>query len=295
MKIKNDDLHNTTLTQSAQKEGYKISKEYYCGVTMKLSFFILTTAMVIISLGCSPRNGSSRRVFPDKYARALAEAAATGDTNAIDEALKMGGDVNYRGKDNVTPLAWSMAQGNRVGFEYLLKKGANPNARLDGRKSLLFWATEFEDTSFLSLALEYGGDPNQTTKLIVQENPLLWFAIVDNRPDVIKILLQHEADVNPKIIDSAAGMNGYHAVYLLLETGSSFTINRKPSSLLERLENRAVHPDDPEYIWRDKVVAFLRERGIEVTPKEWKREDQPTIINIQTKKSPKDRLKVLVP
>ncbi len=245
---------------------------------MKHAYLILLV-LILTMVGCSP---NARSVFKDKDVRALAVAAARGDTNAIDVALSKGADVNYVGLDNVTPLAWSMAQGNKVGFEYLLKKGADPNTRLDGRKSLLRWATEFEDTSFLSLALEYGGNPNQTTKLTVRETPLLWFAYVENRPDVIKILLQHGADVNPKTIDSAAGMNSYHAVYLFLETGSSFTTTRKPSTLLERLENRAVHPDDPEYAWRNKVIDFLSDKGIEVTPKEYRKKDQPKIINVVT-------------
>ena len=77
-------------------------------------------------------------------------------------------------------------------------------------------------------------------------------------------------------------MNRYEIVYNLLEAGATYTTNETFLSLTEKLENRAVHPESPEFEWRNKVVNYLRDQGVDVTPKEWSPKDQPKIINVVT-------------
>lgn len=249
---------------------------------------MLLVAIGITLTACSDSKLSARKLFPDKLERNLAEAAAAGNTNLIDNLLSKGVDVNSTGEEGVTPLAWALLKQNKVGFEYLLKRGADPNVRLDEKNTLLFYAVKMEDSFFLETALKHGGDPNQRKKWLDGDISLLWYTTTTAvpKPDKVKILIQYGADVNEQrhgnIISSCAMKNDYENVYIFLEAGAPFSTNREPSSLLYCLEDRAVHPDDPEYAWRNKVVDFLRERGIEVNPKEWKRKDQPTIINVQT-------------
>ena len=255
-------------------------------MNMKYSLIILLVTVGVTLVCCSKRSVSSRWLFPDKHARALAQAAVSGDTNAIDKAIAKGADINYTGRDEITPLGWVLAKGNKVGFEYLLKKGADPNVRFGKRDTLLTMAIDKDDPFFLEIALKYGADPNQQVKTSIGKISLLYYTTTTLRadPDMVRALVKYGAKANPSedVVSTCARGNSYENAYMLLQAGLSFPTNRKRYKLIERLENRGVHPDDPEYVWRDKVVTFLHERGIEVTPKEWKREDQPTIINIQT-------------
>ncbi len=258
---------------------------------MKVYSMILSVLCVTLT-ACSVEKSSTRRLFPDEKARALAVAVVVGDTNAIEVAIEKGADVDYVGQDGIIPLAWAMVKGNRVSFEYLLKKGADPNANVGEGDTVLFMALDVDDPYFLETALKYGGNSNQRRKWGNWEDgeiSLLWYitSAVVPQPDKIKVLIEYGADIDELrhgggVVRSCAMQNHYENVFIFLEAGAPFLTNREPSSLLYCLEDRGVRPGSSQVMWRDKVVAFLRERGIEVAPKEWKREDQPTIINIQT-------------
>ncbi len=258
---------------------------------MKFANLIIIVLCPIIA-SCSP---SPSTLFKERDVRALAIAGANGDTNKIDKLLAKGVDINAVGKDNCTPLGWTLVEGNKVGFEYLLKKGADPNGPAGDGETILTRAIRMKDPFFLDAALSHGGNPNQKIKstavstlpTMPNEFSLLNEAlfITPPTPEIIKVLIKHGARPldNEDPVKSCAMMNRYENCFLLLEAEFSFSTNREPNSLLERLENRGVHPDDPECVWRDRVVDFLSDRGIEVTPKKWKKEDQPKIINVITK------------
>lgn len=261
---------------------------------MKLAYLIIITLCPIIA-GCSP---TPRTLFKDKNVRALAVAGANGDTNKIDKLIAQGVDIHAVGRDDCTPLGWTFVKGNKIGFEHLLKKGANPNKRY-GSKSLLEMTLDAEDAFYLETALKYGGDPNQTNYWMTSTSADgtsedMYMSLLKSTvshlppiPEKIRILLKYGADVDAKpgnesLVASSARGNRYDQVYIFLEAGAPFSTERKKYSFLERIENRAVHPDSPQYEWLEKVVQWLRDRDIEVTPKEWKKEDQPKIINVIT-------------
>lgn len=261
---------------------------------MKLTHLIIIALCPIIA-GCSP---TPRTLFKDKNVRALAVAGANGDTNKIDKLIAKGVDIHAVGKDDCTPLGWTFVQGNKIGFEHLLKTGANPNERY-GSKSLLEMTLDAEDIFYLETALRYGGDPNQTNYWMTStsadgSSEDMYMSLLNSTvshlppiPEKIRILLKYGADVDDKpgnedLVASSARMNRYQQAYIFLEAGAPYSTNRNIYSFLERLENRGVHPGSPEFEWRSKVVYFLSERGIEVTPKEWKKDDQPKIINVVT-------------
>jgi hypothetical protein len=249
---------------------------------MKLAHLIII-AMCPIIAGCSP---SPRTLFKDRNVRALAIAGANGDTNKIDQLIAKGVDVNAVGKDACTPLGWTLVEGNKAGFEHLLKNGADPNTRFDNRSTLLTLAIDTDDPFFLETALKYGGDPSQHVEMSTGNVSLLHYVSVtlQANPDMMRALVKYGANPMPDEdnVSGCAMRNDYENVYILLQAGMSFPTNRTRYKLLERIENRAVHPDDPEYVWLGKVVDFLSDKGIEVTPKEWKKEDQPKIINVVT-------------
>ncbi|MDA3833193.1 MAG: hypothetical protein PF495_07325 [Spirochaetales bacterium] len=211
-------------------------------------------------------------LFLDELACELAEAVASGDTNAIDAAIEKGADVNYVGKDDITPLAWALMNQNKVGFEHLLNREADPNVRFGTRGSLLSLSIDVDDLFFLETALKYGGDPNQRIKFGGTDTiSLLWKAIttVVPKPDKVRVLINAGADITEQrhgggVVKSCAMKNHYENVYIFLEAGASYSTNREPSSLIHCIETRAVHPDDSDHEWLEKVVAFLKEKGIEV-------------------------------
>ena len=260
---------------------------------MKFTYIILLAFSPLLA-SCAP---SASDMFTDKNVIALAAAAAKGDTNKISRLIAEGIDVNAVGKDECTPLGWAFTRGNKTGFEHLLKNGANPNERY-GNDSLLEMTLDAEDSFFLETALKYGGDPNQTNYWMTSTGPNgsedMYMSLIRSTishfppiPEKIRILIEYGADVQEKddrsLAESSASMNRYEQCYIFLEAGANFSTNRtQKSSLVAKIEDRAVHPDSPEYEWLKKVVQWLKERDVEVTPKEWKRKDQPKIINVIT-------------
>ncbi len=224
------------------------------------------------------------KTFKNEDVMALVTAVSSGDTSKADLLIKQGVDINTVGKDDITPLRWTFDQRDKFGFEYLLKKGANPNER-HGRESLLEMTLDAEDPFYLETALKHGGDPSQTNYWMTSSGPngsedmymSLIRSTISHRPpihDKIRILIEYGAVVQEKdgrsLAESSASMNQYEQCYIFLEAGANYSTNReKKSSLVAKIENRAVHPDSPEYEWLEKVVQWLAERNIEVTPKKW--------------------------
>ncbi|MDF7802136.1 hypothetical protein P4C99_21875 [Pontiellaceae bacterium B1224] len=180
----------------------------------------------------------------------------------------------------------ALAKGNKTEFESLLKNGADPNVRFGKGDTLLTLAIDKDDPFFLETALKYGGDPNQLVKLSTGEHSLLYYVstTLQANPDMMRTLVKYHAVAEPSEdnVSGCAMRNDYENTYILLQAGASFSTNRTRYKLIERIENRAVHPDDPEYVWRDEVIDFLSDRGIKVIPKEWKKEEQAKIINVVT-------------
>lgn len=250
--------------------------------------FIIILCLSCVT-ACSASNDMNvKKYFKDKDARALAKAAEHGDIKKIDALISKGIKVDVLGKHGITPLVWAMVKRNKVSFKHLLEKGASPNVRMEDNVSLLLWATEMDDPYFLDMALKYGGDPNQKIKMFDSEDPLFWYAVSNDRTDNLKTLIKYGVDVNSRLSDGstlifcAAELNQYDMVYFLLKKGAKYSLERKYGTLLYQIEKRPVYPASTQHKWLNKVVKFLRDRGVKVTPKEWRREDQPSIINVQT-------------
>lgn len=68
--------------------------------------------------------------FPNPEVAALVKAGVRGQTERMEALVKQGADINYRGKDGVTPLIWVLAARSYEGGKKLLELGADPNQKM---------------------------------------------------------------------------------------------------------------------------------------------------------------------
>ena len=214
--------------------------------------------------------------YSDKKVIDLIFAAANGNIKRVDKLVADGVDVNAVGKDSYTPLLAALTKKNKKGVLRLLEHGADPNIVITGEssyagKSAIWVASQMEDTYFLDVMLKYGGNPNFRNKKWYGDTLLHAAIFGDHRTaiDRVKLLVEAGADINinganestPLI--QAAAINQYEIIYYLLRQGADYKIVSKTNlSLIPLIERGIMFPKikDGKY-WRDKVVAFLREKG----------------------------------
>jgi len=90
----------------------------------------------------------------------LHEACASGDTDAVEECIKSGIDVNIKDTDwnDRTPLHWAAMKGHGDIVQLLLRNRADPNLLMDNGWSPLHSAAETGRQTILVSLVQYGGD-----------------------------------------------------------------------------------------------------------------------------------------
>ena len=130
---------------------------------------------------------------------------------------------------------------------------------------------EIDDIRFLRAALQHGGNPDARDN-VTDETPL-FLTILYGREGHTALLFKAGADINarPKIpgltlpMLAVASSANYKLVCELLQKGADYSlkgINGK--TLADAIELRAIPPNDDQYIWREKVMEFLRSKGVQV-------------------------------
>ena len=223
--------------------------------------------------GVTDMRGRASEIFAEPKLRALAEAAETGDVRNMARLLKQGVDVNATGKFGATPLWWSIRTLNKTGFAYLLAQGAQPNPPVE-TITVMEMAGGYEDSSFLEAVLPYkpdmgrvGGKKNHTA---------LETAIIYRRKLNLELLIKAGADLNlddmglTPMERAAGGFASYDYVYLMLQAGADPTLvfpvtsgSRGKNRLTMTIKNCLIDPDSEQYEWRERVIRFLKNRGIE--------------------------------
>lgn len=243
---------------------------FLCGIA-------LTSGCAIASKSDAPWDsfsvGNASKIFADKKVAALAIAAANGDTSAIESLLASGAKINGVGDYGQTPLFWSLYAHNIVGFQKLLDGGANPNARDENGDGVMHLAAEDEDPDYLRLALSRNGNPNLRDTRGVFPTPI-FRAIVPVGNDNLRRLIASGADINYRDVSeetpliAAAGGNKYDKVYILLAAGADYKLTDVwGKTIVRNIEHNGF--DKTGYLgpWRDKVIDFLRQHGVEVHPR----------------------------
>lgn len=240
---------------------------------MKKKLFVLNKVkswlllLLLIISGCSNmeiKGKTYKQSYIDPQVITLIEAASRGNVKRVEQLVKSGVDVNAIGDHGTTPLIWVMLSRNHRGVETLLKLGANPNQRFDRSYTPMWFAAGGDDIKLLELLLEYGGDVDVWAE---GKSPLVLAALQD-RPAHYDLLIDYGADINSTNIvgQTIAGWYvalAYHEELLgLLESGYNFELD----SLARRIEMRVVPEAAPQWQWREKVIAKLKQMGVTYPP-----------------------------
>jgi len=191
----------------------------------------ITTVVLLLSLvffltGCTP---------------ALVGSAIRGDANSVKTLLDKGADVNVRDADGNTALDWAAGEGQLEIVKILLDKGADVNVKGMLGFTPLMAATTHGHTEIVKILLDRGADVNAisgTTAFswtaydgsssesgIYGGLTALMIAARDGYADIVKLLLEKEADINIKdvngktVLQWAEKNNHSEIIKLLKEAG----------------------------------------------------------------------------
>jgi ankyrin repeat protein len=106
----------------------------------------------------------------------LSQATQRGDTTQIQQLLDKGADINAKSNGR-TPLMWAAQNGNKVVLEQLLSKGANINATGIFGWTALILAAQQGHTDCVKVLLEHGANMDQRTDSLpgmTSQNALEW-------------------------------------------------------------------------------------------------------------------------
>jgi ankyrin repeat protein len=209
---------------------------------------------------------SAADVFGDEKVVTLVKAACDGDIARVEKALSEGADVNRKGYRDTTPLLWAMMcvniQGKGLqGVERLLQAGADPNYVMSSDETPLWIAAGGNNPELLKLLLRYKGDPGFWGR---GGRNALMNAVIQDRHENLRILLDHGADVNnhdhvgQTAATLAAALASWDVVMLLLERGYSYDLE----DLARGVQNRVVSPKGEE--GKQQALKMLESRGVKL-------------------------------
>jgi ankyrin repeat protein len=241
--------------------------------------YVVFVAAFLLLQGCARGSGDTihvgvvsynvAEIFKYTNAIPLARAAAAGETAAIQRELDAGVNPNAVGRDGITPLWWAAGAVNLQGFTYLLDHGADPNfPKCDGY-SIMYLVTAMTRNDFLEAALKHGGDPNFRDPRN-DETPLFEAVMMGYRRKV-DLLLNSGANINAQdsggdtILERAIEARGdYRLVWEFLQRGADYRLKGNVGqTLADTIDTRLIDPHSDEYEWRQRVIAFLKSKGIE--------------------------------
>ncbi|VVM79073.1 hypothetical protein PS664_02188 [Pseudomonas fluorescens] len=231
-----------------------------------LSLFLAANAVAAPALG----GKTVDQVFDNPKVVKLIDAATQGRAPEVERLVREGGDPNAVGTDGTTPLIWAINSHNLVGIEALLKAGADAGKTTPqlGKYSPMALASGGDNPNVLKVLLKYGADAKGHTVSDIKEKPL-YLASSQGRLENVKLLVNAGADVNEhgerglSAGEVASVMEHYEVLAWLLENGYSYDLQRVVRNSMARTS----YPDPQIQMWRDKVIALIKAKGVSVPEK----------------------------
>ncbi|MCU1339314.1 MAG: hypothetical protein JWO19_4895 [Bryobacterales bacterium] len=125
----------------------------------------------------------------------VADAAMKRDQAAVRALLAQKADVNAPQADGATALQWAVYNNDPAMADLLIGAGANVKAANRDGATPLFLACESGNAAMIEKLLKAGADPNEIGP--VGDTPLMMASRTGNL-DAVKVLLDRQADVNAK-------------------------------------------------------------------------------------------------
>lgn len=158
----------------------------------------------------------------------LFTAAFCSDFRVMDILLGVGIDINaYDIRTNLTTLALASVDEDEEFIKYLLKQGADPFIRLNGKDAVLETYMHSGKTSTIQLMLEHC--PNICTRLLEQPE-IFDSCILVGKPENISVLLEQfqmqgiEVSLNPDILLGLAYEEDAENLRKLIDIGFTFNV-----------------------------------------------------------------------
>jgi ankyrin repeat protein len=211
--------------------------------------------------------------FADADVAELAKAACFGGAVEVSQQVKRATNPNATGLEGLTPLIWAVGCRNPAGAEALLKAGADANHRWPGGYTAVYAAAMSpapQAAAILKLLIQYGGDPN--TKDLRSGHSAIWeamevgmdtgnwgnwYALLDGGLDINR----HD-DSGDTIATEAAKLSQFDKVYELLDRGYKSDLEQ----LGRFVELSDLDADNPQAVWKKRVVERLRAAGVHFPP-----------------------------
>ena len=127
---------------------------------------------------------------------ALAWAAYRGDADMTDLLLRAGAKVKVANRVGMTPLALAAQSGSAPTIERLLKAGADARERGPNGETSLMYATSNGNVDALKVLLEAGADVN--AKETQRSTTALMWAAAGRHAAAARLLIEHGADVSAR-------------------------------------------------------------------------------------------------
>lgn len=222
------------------------------------------------------------------------EAVEEQDLDAIEAYVRRGGDLDIGATrlGGKTPLLHALKSKTRKSYSKLLAMGADPNtinrgggAIVPPNSSVMHHAALEEDPFWLKAALEAGGDPDQMNGAkSVQKGRPLYFSIMHERVENVKLLCEHGADIDAPMgglgltaLFQAAAGSKFAIVHHLLERGADIAEPRPVHMHNTFIFTMRQKTPDVEYYtadpltgsWCIAVWEWLRDHGKDPEKAKW--------------------------
>jgi len=267
-------------------------------ISMRLAARALRALLVLALLagaGCLQAPPSNRALaidaeswFPENpKAQQLILAADAGRVDEVQRLMKQEGvnpDKIFSREGKAPLIAFLVMYEYPKALQVLLENGADPNARFptpkvtkykDGSVDISYpnnamvWAAKADDTIYLKLLLDHGGDPD--TRNSNDENLLLQAFLWGKQWNNIKLLVERGADVNAKnqsqpFISEFAAAGGFEPTYWLLQHGANPDNDSEDPESKTTINSIFWYPSKPGYVeWQRKCQQWLLKRGYKRT------------------------------
>ena len=168
---------------------------------------LVISSLFFISASGFASNSSEDKALSQASLQLL-EAAYTGTTSGVIQALQNGADINAKashdylnslGYDNSyslsgnTAIALAVSNNHVKVAKILLEHGADANSKDNWKADMLYRAASLENVAMVKLLLQHGA---------VAESTILYHVVLTlNNLEIVKLLLQHGADPNEQVAE----------------------------------------------------------------------------------------------